>query len=258
MIPIKTPQEIKIMEKGAKILAKALFEVLQYAKPGVSELELDLLAEELITKQGGEPGFKKVEGYKHTICISTNDVVVHGIPTDYRLKEGDIVGIDCGVFLEGFHTDMSETVRISNIQYPISNIQNDKVDEFLDTGEKALELAIHQVRPGNRIGHISKTIQMIVEGGGYSVVRELIGHGVGRELHEDPEVPGYLSGKIDNTPLLKEGMVIAVEIIYNMGRKEVVYSGKDDWTIKTKDGSLSGLFERTVAVTKEGHRILTL
>src|SRR5258706_3063761 len=250
MIPIKTPQEIKIMEKGAKILAKALFEVLQYAKPGVSELELDLLAEELITKQGGEPGFKKVEGYKHTICISTNDVVVHGIPTDYRLKEGDIVGIDCGVFLEGFHTDMSETVRISNIQYPISNIQNDKVDEFLDTGEKALELAIHQVRPGNRIGHISKTIQMIVEGGGYSVVRELIGHGVGRELHEDPEVPGYLSGKIDNTPLLKEGMVIAVEIIYNMGRKEVVYSGKDDWTIKTKDGSLSGLFERTVAVTK--------
>ncbi len=258
MIPIKTPQEIKIMEKGAKILAKALFEVLQYAKPGVSELELDLLAEELITKQGGEPGFKKVEGYKHTICISTNDVVVHGIPTDYRLKEGDIVGIDCGVFLEGFHTDMSETVRISNIQYPISNIQNDKVDEFLDTGEKALELAIQQVRPGNRIGHISKTIQMIVEGGGYSVVRELIGHGVGRELHEDPEVPGYLSGKIDNTPLLKEGMVIAVEIIYNMGRKEVVYSGKDDWTIKTKDGSLSGLFERTVAVTKEGHRILTL
>src|SRR5258706_12701178 len=249
MIPIKTPQEIKIMEKGGKILAEALQEGLDYAKPGISELDLDHLAEELIIKQGGEPGFKRVEGYKHTICISTNDVVVHGIPTNYKLKEGDIVGIDCGVFLEGFHTDMSETIRIRNVELGIKD-SNDRVDKFLDTGKNALELAIQQVKPGNHIGHISKTIQMIVEGGGYSVVRELIGHGVGRELHEDPEVPGYLSGKIDNTPLLKEGMVIAVEIIYNMGRKEVVYSGKDDWTIKTKDGSLSGLFERTVAVTK--------
>ncbi len=257
MIPIKTPQEIKIMEKGGKILAEALQEVLDYAKPGISELDLDRLAEELIIKHGGEPGFKRVEGYKHTICISTNDVVVHGIPTEYKLKEGDIVGIDCGVFLEGFHTDMSETRRVSGPRTENLELKTNEIDEFLDTGKKALELAIAQVKPGNRIGHISKTIQMIVEGGGYSVVRELIGHGVGRDLHEDPEVPGYLSGKIEKTPLLKEGMVIAVEIIYNMGRKEVVYSGKDDWTIKTRDGSVSGLFERTVAITKDGHKVLT-
>lgn len=253
MIQIKTQQEIAIMEKGGKILADTLFAVLAAAKPGVTELELDTLAEKLIREQGGEPGFKKVPGYHHTICVSTNDAVVHGIPTTYTLQAGDILGIDCGVYLDGFHTDMSESIVVGTKE----TADKEKVD-FLDTGKKALDLAIAQVKPGNHIGHISKTIQMIVEGAGYSVVRELIGHGVGRELHEDPEVPGYLSGKIEKTPLLKEGMVIAVEIIYNMGKKEVAYAGEDDeWTIVTADGSLSGLFERTVAITKNGHQILT-
>lgn len=253
MISIKTPHEIGIMEKGGKILADTLFEVLQFAKPGVTELELDKMAEKLILEKGGEPGFKKVPGYHHTICVSTNDVVVHGIPTTYALKEGDILGIDCGVYLEGFHTDMSESIIVGE-----SSVADQKNVNFLDTGKKALELAIEQVKPGNYIGHISKTIQMIVEGGGYSVVRELIGHGVGHELHEEPEVPGYLRGKIEKTPLLKEGMVIAVEIIYNMGKKEVEYAGGgDEWTIVTADGSLSGLFERTIAVTKNGYKILT-
>lgn len=251
-IPLKTPQEVGIMEKGGKILSETMWEVLEHAKPGVSELELDALAEKLIKKQGGEPGFKKVEGYKHAICISTNTVVVHGIPTAYRLQEGDVVGIDCGVFLEGFHTDMSESTIIGG-----GTTADQEVVDFLKNGKRALEEAIKEVKPGNRIGHISQRIQNIVEGGGYSVVRELIGHGVGRELHEDPPVPGYLTGKLEKTPILKEGMVIAVEIIYNMGRKEVVFSGQDDWTIETKDGSLSGLFERTVAITKDGHRILT-
>ena len=253
MISIKTPQEVAIMEKGGKILADTLFEVLQHAKPGVTELELDKMAEKLILEKGGEPGFKKVPGYHHTICVSTNDVVVHGIPTTYALKSGDILGIDCGVYLEGFHTDMSESIVVGGAEAA----EKTTVD-FLDNGKKALELAIEQVKPGNHIGHISKTIQMIVEGGGYSVVRELIGHGVGHELHEEPEVPGYLRGKIEKTPLLKEGMVIAVEIIYNMGKKEVEYAGGgDEWTIVTADGSLSGLFERTVAVTKNGYKILT-
>lgn len=253
MIQFKTPQEIALMEKGGKILADTLFAVLDAAKPGVTELELDALAEKLIRERGGEPGFKKVPGYHHTICVSTNDVVVHGIPTTYKLQEGDILGIDCGVYLDGFHTDMSESVVVGTK----GTADKDKID-FLDTGKKALDLAIAQVKPGNYIGHISRTIQMIVEGAGYSVVRELIGHGVGRELHEDPEVPGYLRGKIEKTPLLKEGMVIAVEIIYNMGKKEVEYAGEDDeWTIVTADGSLSGLFERTVAVTKSGLKIVT-
>lgn len=251
-IHLKTQEEIEIMAKGGKILSETMWEVLKHAKVGVSELELDALAEKLIKKQGGEPGFKKVEGYKHTLCISTNEVVVHGIPTSYRLREGDILGIDCGVFLDGFHTDMSESIIVGGEEKAEPTVAN-----FLYTGKKALNEAIKEVKPGNRIGHISQVIQNIVEGTGYSVVRELIGHGVGKELHEDPPVPGYLHGKVERTPLLREGMVIAVEIIYNMGKKEVVFSGRDDWTIETKDGSISGLFERTVAVTASGNRILT-
>lgn len=252
MIAIKTPQEIKIMEKGGKILANTLFEVVKHAQPGITELELDKMAEELIIKQGGKPGFKEVPGYHHTICISTNNVVVHGIPTNYKLKKGDVVGIDCGVYLEGFHTDMSETVVVGG-----DNATSPEVVQFLDTGRKALEIAIQQVKPGNHVGDVSRAIQMIVEeGAGYGVTRELIGHGVGRELHEEPEVPGYLTRRIEKTPLLKEGMVIAVEVIYNMGSSDIAYT-EDGWTIVSADGSISGLFERTVAITKDGHKVLT-
>ncbi len=255
MIQRKTEKEIAIMATGGRILADVLFEVLKHAKPGVSELELDALAEKLIRERGGEPGFKKVPGYKHTICVSTNSVVVHGIPTAYKLREGDVLGIDCGVYYEGFHTDAAHTVRIQNSKL---KTQNDKIDKFLETGKHALKEAIKQVKPGNRIGHISKTIQDIVEKAGYSVVRSLIGHGVGRELHEEPEVPGFLNRKIEKTPLLVEGMTIAVEVIYNMGRKDVVLNKDDNWTISTADGSISGLFERTVCITKSGNQILTI
>lgn len=253
MIHIKTAKEIEVMKKGGKILADVLFEVLDHVKPGVTELELDTLAEKLIRERGGESAFKFVPGYHHTICCSTNEVVVHGIPTKYVLKDGDIIGIDCGVKLDGFNTDMAETVLVGGKQ-----AINKRIVNFLDTGKKALELGIEQVKPGNHIGHISKVIQMIVEGAGYSIVHELIGHGVGRELHEEPEIPGYLRGSIDKTPLLKEGMTIAVEVIYNMGSREVAHVGGDDaWTIVTRDGSLAGLFERTVVVTKSGYEILT-
>lgn len=251
MINIKTKEEIEIMAEGGKILSDVMWQLIDKVKPDVSELELDSLAERLILEKGGEPGFKKVDDYKHSICISTNDVVVHGVPSGYRFKHGDVVGIDCGVYYKGFHTDMSETGRV--IESPL----NDNVDEFLLTGEKALEKAIEQAKIDNNIGHISKKIQDIVEQKGYSVVRSLIGHGVGRQLHEDPEVPGYLVGKIENTPKLIEGMVIAIEVIYNMGKPELIYANNDGWTLKTEDGSLSGLFERTVAITNEGFRVLT-
>jgi len=254
MIKFKTEKEIEIMRQGGKILAEVLEELIANVKAGISEIELDQMAEKLILAKGGEPGFKKVEGYKHTICISTNDVVVHGIPTDYVLKEGDKVGIDCGVYYQGFHTDMAQTTRIKDKGLMT---KNDEVDKFLQTGEKAMWEGIQAARLGNRIGDISKTIQEIVEGQGYSVVKSLIGHGVGRELHEDPEVPGYLDCSILKTPLLKEGMTIAVEVIYNMGKSDVVYSGSDGWTIKSKDGSLSGLFERSIAITKQGTEVLT-
>lgn len=257
MIDIKTPQELAIMEHGGKILADVLFEVVGRIKPGVSELEVDKWAEELILARGGYPGFKKVPGYHHTICSSTNDVVVHGIPGSYRYKEGDIAGVDCGVFYKGFHTDMSETILVSTESSKLQSQKYKAEREFLQNGKRALEEAIKVAVVGNHIGDISKKIQSIVEGGGYSVVRELIGHGVGRELHEEPEVPGYLVGSIKKTPILKEGMTIAIEVIYNRGDKKVSYRGDDEWTIVTTDGSISGVFERTVAITKAGPKLIT-
>ncbi len=249
MINLKTPNEIEKMRIGGKILSEVMWELVKNVKPGFTEIEIDQMAEKLIKQKGGEPGFKLVDGYKYSVCISVNDVVVHGIPTNYKLKEGDIIGIDCGVYYEGFHTDMSETVIVGNA--------NPEIEKFLEVGKTALNEAIKQAKPGNHIGDISKTIEDIVEGKGYSVVDTLIGHGVGKELHEDPEVPGFLSGKIEKTPLLKPGLVIAIEVIYNMGKKELIYANDDGWTLKTKDGSLGGLFERTVAITENGSVILT-
>lgn len=255
MIKIKTEEEIKIMAVSGHMLAQTLFEVLAHVKPGVSENELDKLADRLIAEKGGEPGFKKVRGYNNATCISTNDVVVHGIPSDYRLKEGDVIGIDCGVFYKGYHSDMSETIRVKN---PKLRVQNDEVDKFLQIGKKALEEGIKAAKLGNHVGDISKTIQDIVEvQNGYSIVRSLVGHGIGRDLHEEPEVPGYLAGNINKTAVLKEGMTIAVEVIYNMGENGVVLANDDGWTIKTKDKSLSGVFERTIAIAQGGPVVLT-
>jgi methionyl aminopeptidase len=255
VINIKTSEEIEIMTVSGRILAETLMEVLAHVRPGVSEIELDQLADKLIVQKGGEPGFKKVKGYHHATCISTNDVVVHGIPSDYKLKTGDVIGIDCGVFYKGYHTDMSETVRVQSSE---SVIQNDEVDKFLEVGKEALEEGINAAKLGSHVGDISKTIQDIVEvDNGYSIVRSLVGHGIGRDLHEEPEVPGYLGRSIDKTPFLKEGMTIAVEVIYNMGKNGVVLANDDGWTIKTQDGSISGVFERTIAITQNGPVVLT-
>jgi methionyl aminopeptidase len=260
MIHIKTPDQIKIMQHGGNILSDVLFEVLEQVKPGTTELQIDQLAEKKIRARGGEPGFMKVKGYHHTTCMSTNDIVVHGIPGNYTFKEGDVVGVDCGVFYKGFHTDMSESIRIKNGKphfYTPDTKPQDDIDKFLINGKYALEEAIKIATIGNRIGHISQTIQEIVEDqGGYSIVRSLIGHGVGRQLHEEPEVPGYLADEIKHTPLLKEGMTIAVEIIYNMGTPDVILD-RDGWTIRTKDHQLAGLYERTIAITKDGPLMLT-
>lgn len=257
MIHIKTPEEIEKMRTSGRILSETLQEVVRAVKPGVTELELDALAEKLIREKGGEPGFMKVPGYKHTICACTNDVIVHGIPTDYKLKEGDVICIDCGVYYEGFHTDMAETILVSTNNKQHSTGDKEK-ERFLAVGKRALNEAIAQAVLGNRIGHISHTIERIVEKeNGYGVLRTLIGHGVGRELHEEPEVPGVLAGKLEKTPLLVEGMTIAIEVIYNMGSPEAVYKGTDDWTIVTEDGSLSSVFERSVLITKDGPEMLT-
>lgn len=254
MINIKKPSEVEAMRQGGKILSDVLWEVMDFIKPGVTENEIEAMADRLISEKGGEAAFKRVRGYKYATCISTNNVVVHGIPTDYILQEGDIIGVDCGVFYKGFNTDMSQSIRVSGIK----SRKKDEVDRFLEVGEKALNEAIKVAVVGNRIGNISKTIQDIVEEeNGYSIVRSLIGHGVGKKLHEEPEVPGFLDKKIEKTPLLKPGMTIAIEVIYNMGEAEVVFYNKDGWTIGTEDGSLSGLFERTIAISEKGPEILT-
>jgi len=251
MIKIKTEEEISLMRQGGKILSEVLWEVLAAAKPGISEMALDALAEKRIREKGGEPGFQKVPGYKHTICVSTNDVVVHGIPTEYRLQEGDVFGVDCGVFYKGFHTDMAHTIVVGGKK-------SSEVDVFLKTGEKALTAGIAEAKGGNRVGHISKAIQDIVENqGGYSIVRTLVGHGVGKNLHEEPEIPGFLSRDIKKTPQLTVGMTIAVEIIYNIGGKEIMYKNDDGWTISTADEKISGLFERTIAITERNPIVLT-
>ena len=246
----KTKKKIEIMKKAGVMLGEVLDQVLRAAGPGVTEIELDRLAERLILEKGGESGFKKVDGYQHTICVSTNDVVVHGIPKERVLQDGDILGIDCGVYLEGFHTDMAETIIVGKGT-------DESVKNFLRVGKKAMYDGILQAKAGHRVGHISRAMQDTMEGGGYSVVRSLVGHGVGKELHEEPEIPGYLEKEIRKTPVLEEGMTIAVEAIYNMGKPGVKYDGSDDWTIVSEDGSLAGLFERTILVTPNGPELIT-
>src|SRR3989344_1916531 len=257
----------KTMKRAGKILGEVLEEVLSEVRPGITETEIDHLAEKLILKKGGEPGFKKVTGYKHTICISTNDVVVHGIPTARKLHAGDVVGIDCGVYLDGYHTDMAETIKIKNLlrsraqdrgeKSKIKSSVDDKIDTFLRIGKEAMFAGIAEARVGAHVGDVSHAIQDIVEGEGFSIVRSLVGHGVGKQLHEQPEIPGYLAGPIAKTPLLTAGMTIAVEVIYNMGKEGVVYTKDDDWTIVSEDGTLSGLFERTILITEKGPELIT-
>lgn len=248
MINIKTEKEIDLMKKGGKILSEVVSEAVRFAKPGISELELENFISNLILEKKGFPAFKRVRGYKFASCLSVNDEVVHGIPDNKILKQGDVLCIDCGVFFEGFNTDKSVTFTLGKVDKAI--------EKFLEVGRIALKKGVEKAMPGNRIGDISKVIQDTVESEGYSIVRDLVGHGIGRELHEAPEVPGFLSSSVEKTPLLKEGMTIAIEVIYNMGKKDVVYDS-DGWTIKSKDGSISAVFEDTVAITKNNNLVLT-
>lgn len=260
MINIYSSDDISKIRASGKITAQAMTAVISEAKVGVTTSFLDKLAEKVIRAAGGEPSFMKEKGYFWTTCMNVNDIVVHGIPGEYQLKNGDVLGIDLGTLYQGFHSDASWTVRVmSNDKLSIINKTGDRgIQKFLETGEKALKLAIKQVIPGNYIGDISKVIEDTLRSGGYSPVKALVGHGVGKKLHEDPEVPCYLRGEIKNTPEIKEGMVLAIEVIYNQGASEVVYASDDGWTIVTRDYSLSGLFEHTVAVTNDVPTVLTI
>lgn len=247
MITIKTPQEIKKLRQGGQILAKIIREVIRQIKPGISIFELDQLAEELIKKAGGRPSFKGFEGYPTAACISINEEVVHAIPRKEKiLKEGDIVGVDIGLEYEGLYTDMARTVAVGRI--------SKKTNRLLKVTQKALAIGIKQVKPGQTTGDIGQAIQHYVEKHGFSVVRSLVGHGVGHQVHEEPRLPNF--GRKGEGEVLKEGMVLALEPMVNVGGSDVI-TKEDKWTIITADGSLSAHFEDTVAVTRQGAEILT-
>mgnify|MGYP001575364069 CR=1 FL=1 len=242
----------KLMRMSGRITGAALKKVLEKLKVGVSGLELDKIAEDEIKKLGGELSFKTVKGYKWTTCITFNEQVVHGIPTERKIREGDLGSVDLGVVFKGWHTDAAWSVLVEDGRWKMEDGEEKK--KFLKVGQEALWLGIEQAVEGKRIGDISEAIQKKVEGEGYSVVRSLVGHGVGRDLHEEPEVPGY--GRAGTGMELRKGMTLAIEVIYAAGKYDVVLE-QDGWTVSSADGSMAGLFEMSVIVGKEKAEVLT-
>lgn len=246
MIHYKTSEEVQIIKEGAQILGKAHGELAKYIKEGVKTSFLDKIAEEYIRDNNGVPSFKGYNGFPSALCISVNEVVVHGFPGNYVLKDGDIISVDCGVFHQGFHSDSAYT-------YPVGEV-SPQVLSLLKATKESLYLGIEKATIGNRIGDIGNTIQRYVEAKGYTVVRELVGHGLGRNLHEAPEVPNY--GKKGSGPILKDGLVIAIEPMVNLGTRNIVQE-RDGWTIRTADRKQSAHFEHTIAIFEDRTEILT-
>lgn len=241
--------ELELMRKSGKIASSALKKAIETIKIGVTELEVDQVARDEIYRLGGDLSYKSVPGYKYATCITVNEQVVHGIPTERKFEAGDLVSIDLAVMYKGWHTDCAWSVLVKE-----KGKSEKEKEKFLKTGEEALWEAVAQAVLGNRVGDISNAIQTKVEGAGYSVVRSLVGHGVGKSLHEEPEIPGF--GRKGDGPLLKKDMTIAIEVIYAMGKHEVVLE-QDGWTFSTADKSMGGLFEMTVIVGKEKAEVLT-
>ncbi len=253
MIIIKKPEEIEKMRQGGEILAKILRHIKKEVKPGITTKKLDSIAESLIYKNNATPSFKNFSSnsyqdikYPAALCTSVNDEVVHGIPSKRKLKEGDIISLDLGVCFKGFYTDAAITVPVGNI--------GKNVKKMIDVTKKALNLSIKKIRPKNRIGDISSIIQETIENADFSVVRDCVGHGVGKFVHEDPAIPNF--GESGTGKLLKTGMTLAIEPISNLKRHNVEIC-QDGWTVKACDGSISSHFEWTVAVTEDGYDILT-
>ena len=246
MIILKSPEEIKIMGQACHVVAMTLDMLKKHIRPGVTTLELDVLAEEFIVKQGAKTAFKGYRDFPATICASVNEEVVHGIPSERKLCEGDIVGIDVGSIVDGYYGD-------SAVTFPVGEITT-QVQQLLDQTEGALYQGIAQARPGNRLSDISHAIQTYAEKAGYSIVRDFVGHGIGRNLHEDPQIPNF--GEPGQGHRLKEGMVLAIEPMVNIGGSGVRVLD-DRWTVKTQDGELSAHFEHTIAITSGDPAILT-
>jgi len=246
VIVCKSPREIEQMRRANALVAEVLAELAGMVKPGVTTAELDAAAERLVRAAGAEPAFKGYRGYPATLCASVNDEVVHGIPGDRALSEGDIISLDMGVKIDGFYGDSAVTVPVGTV--------TDEVKRLLSVTQESLQKGIAQVRLGGRVSDIGHAIQEHVEAAGFSVVREFVGHGIGAQLHEEPQIANY--GEPGRGPRLAEGMVLAIEPMVNMG-KPAVKVLRDGWTAVTRDGSLSAHFEHTVAVTKDGPLVLT-
>lgn len=247
MIYLKTAEEIELLRENNLLVSATLAEVGRHVRPGVSTLELDKLAEEFIRSHGAEPGFLGYGGFPNTLCMSVNEEVVHGIPSAKRiLKEGDVLSVDCGTLMKGFYGDSAYTFAVGEIA--------PEVADLLRVTKEALYKGVAQAKAGNRVGDVASAVQEHAERHGYSVVRELVGHGLGRKMHEEPEVPNY--GARGRGPLLKEGMVICIEPMINMGVRYVVFE-RDGWTVRTRDRKPSAHFEFAVAVGKEGPDVLT-
>ncbi|MDO8486075.1 MAG: type I methionyl aminopeptidase [Candidatus Staskawiczbacteria bacterium] len=246
MIKLKSEEEIKIIAEGGKILATVLKEIEKMVKPGITTMELDRAAEALILKQGALPAFKGYEGFPYSLCASVNEVIVHGFPSNEILKEGDIVGLDLGVLYKGYNTDMAITVPVGEISF--------EAKRLIMVTKKALKRGIKKVKSGNTIGDIGNTIQRYIEDQGLGIVRDLCGHGIGKDIHEDPRIPNF--GVRHKGEVLKEGMVICLEPMITIGDWHLK-KAKDGYGYATRDGSLGAHFEHTMAVTKNGVRILT-
>jgi methionyl aminopeptidase len=248
MIELKSTSELETMHQANRVVHRVLDAVQEIAKPGVSTCELDDLAEQLVRDSGGVPAFKGYRGFPATLCTSINDVIVHGIPSkEQRLTEGDILSVDCGVVLDGFFGDAARTYAIGMI--------GKEAQELMDITRRCLEDAVAKVRPGGRIGDLGAAVQERAEAAGYGVVREFVGHGIGRNLHEDPQIPNY--GVSGHGQLMKSGLVIAIEPMITAGSWRVRVDN-DGWTARTEDGKLAAHFEYSVAVTPDGHRVLGL
>ncbi|PIQ81712.1 MAG: type I methionyl aminopeptidase [Candidatus Omnitrophica bacterium CG11_big_fil_rev_8_21_14_0_20_64_10] len=246
MIELKNSVQLDKMRSAGRILGQLLEQLGAEVRPGITTQALDEIAERFIRQQGGQPAFKGYRGFPATICASVNEEVVHGIPSDRRLKAGDIVGLDVGAIVEGYYADAART-------FPVGEISREARD-LIATTEAALNAGIRQARPGNRLGDISHAIQAVAEEGGYAIVRDFVGHGIGTRLHEPPEVPNY--GEPGRGPVLEAGWVLAIEPMVNLGGAAVEVL-PDGWTAVAKDGKISAHFEQTVAVTPQGPEILT-
>lgn len=245
MVVLKTPGEIELMDAANRIVLEVIEGVGRMVAPGVTPRELDRYAERTIRAAGAVPAFLRYRGYPATLCISVDDVIVHGIPNDRPLREGQIVGIDCGVLYKGYYGDAARTFAVGRV--------DPEAERLLQVTERALELAVQQVRPGARLSDIGHAVQRHAEENGFSVVREFSGHGIGTALHEDPQVPNF--GEPGKGPKLKPGMVLAIEPMVNAGSSDVRVDA-DGWTARTVDGSRSAHFEFSVAVTGGGARVL--